>query len=90
MTDNPSKTYIKHSSDLPRYSPPGHAGTTNIRLFDRSFCASFEMVLGEIEPGGIAERHSHDKEHAVRAQSSSCHPGSNIWSNQPAVNRYSS
>ncbi len=58
-----NRRYIKHQDDLRRYGPPGHAGTTNIRLFDRNFCENFELVLGEIEPGGIAERHSHDIEH---------------------------
>lgn len=57
------RQHIKHQRDLPRYSPQGHTGTTNIRLFDRQFCENFEMVLGDIEPGGIADRHSHDIEH---------------------------
>lgn len=63
MSPASGSKYIKHQNDLPRYGPPGHAGTTNIRLFDRTFCDNFEMVLGEIEPGGIADRHSHDIEH---------------------------
>ena len=63
MSDSPTRQFIKHQRDLPRYGPPGHAGTSNIRLFDRTFCDNFEMVLGEIEPGGIADRHSHEIEH---------------------------
>lgn len=54
---------IGHKDDLPRYSPPDHGGTVNVRLFDRDFCENFEMVLGELEPGGEAHRHSHEIEY---------------------------
>jgi quercetin dioxygenase-like cupin family protein len=45
---------------LPSYTPPGHSETTNVRLVDGRFNGKFELVLGRIEPGGIADRHSHD------------------------------
>lgn len=54
---------ISHQDELPRYAPPDHGGTVNIRLFDRQFCENFEMVLGELEPGGEAHRHHHRFEH---------------------------
>jgi quercetin dioxygenase-like cupin family protein len=56
---------IAHRDALPRYSPPGHAGTVNVRLVDRSFCGAFEMIHGTIAPGGEAERHAHESEHQV-------------------------
>ena len=58
-----SSTLISHKDELDTYSPPGHAGTANVRLFDKSFCPAFEMILGTIEPGGIADKHHHETEH---------------------------
>lgn len=58
-----SDTLITHRNDLDTYSPPGHAGTVNVRLFDQSFCPNFEMILGTLEPGGVADRHHHESEH---------------------------
>lgn len=55
--------YVQHQDDLKKYSPPGHAGTVNIRLCEKTFCEGFEMVLGEIAPGGEAHRHHHEIEH---------------------------
>ena len=43
---------ITHIDDLPAYAPPGHSGTRNVRLVERDACGRFEMVLGEIAPGG--------------------------------------
>lgn len=63
MHDTLTNKLITHQDELPRYSPPGHGGTVNIRLFDRQFCNNFEMVLGELEPGGEAQRHNHDVEY---------------------------
>ena len=54
---------IENIDDLPRYEPPGHSGTRNRRLTDRAFCPGFELVMGEVAPGGEAERHHHDGEH---------------------------
>jgi len=62
MTARPS---IRNLADFPRYSPPGHTGTSNVRLVDRDFCGTFEMVHGTIEPGGRAERHRHETESQV-------------------------
>lgn len=50
---------------LPSYTPPGHSDTTNVRLVDGRFNGRFELVLGKIEPGGVADRHSHEREAQV-------------------------
>jgi quercetin dioxygenase-like cupin family protein len=50
---------------LPSYTPPGHSETTNVRLVDGRFNGKFELVLGRIEPGGIADRHNHAHESQV-------------------------
>lgn len=60
---NPTRPAIEHFDDLPKYGPPGHAGTVNARLCDKSFCAGFELIHGEIEPGGLAHKHHHETEH---------------------------
>lgn len=57
-----SEKLIEMLEEIPAYSPPGHSGTVNRRLVDRSFSGHFEMILGEIAPGGVAERHAHDVE----------------------------
>ena len=56
---------IEHRQSLPRYGPPGHAGTVNVRLVDAGFGAGFELVHGTVAPGGRAERHRHAREHQV-------------------------
>jgi quercetin dioxygenase-like cupin family protein len=53
---------IQHVSELPAYSPPAHSGTVNRRLVGREFGAGFEMVLGQVAPGGEASRHYHVEE----------------------------
>lgn len=58
-------TPIARQEELSRYSPPGHAGTVNVRLVEKDFCGAFEMIHGTIEPGGEAERHAHEREHQV-------------------------
>jgi len=63
MANRLSDKLIRHQDDLEKYAPPGHGGTVNVRLFNKTFCENFEMVLGELEPGGTAERHHHDVEH---------------------------
>src|ERR1700674_1572466 len=50
---------IQHVSELPAYSPPAHHGTVNRRLVGREFGAGFEMILGQVAPGGEASRHYH-------------------------------
>jgi quercetin dioxygenase-like cupin family protein len=54
--------YIVRPEDVPAYSPPLHAGTVNRRLIGKDVNGStqVELVLGVLEPGGVAERHSHD------------------------------
>jgi len=63
MTNTLSDQLITHQDNLGKYIPPGHDGTVNIRLLDRSFCENFELVLGEVEPGGLAYKHHHETEH---------------------------
>ena len=58
-------TLIRHVSDLPTYSPPAHVGTVNRRLVGREFGAGFEMILGQVAPGGEASRHYHVEEAQV-------------------------
>ncbi len=56
---------IEHLDDLETYVPPGHDGTVNRRLTTAEFCQNFELVHGTLAPGGVAHRHSHEKEHQV-------------------------
>jgi len=56
---------IQHVSELPAYSPPAHSGTVNRRLVGREFGAGFEMILGQVAPGGEASRHYHVDEAQV-------------------------
>ncbi len=56
---------IAHQNDLDQFSPPDHNGTVNVRLVDKTFCDSFEMILGTVKPGGEAEPHSHETEHQI-------------------------
>lgn len=56
---------IEHLSELAAYAPPGHSRTRNVRLVERDFCGSFEMILGELEPGGAADPHDHADEHQI-------------------------
>src|SRR5438045_9705841 len=57
-----SSTLIQNISELPAYSPPAHSGTVNRRLVGREFGAGFEMILGQVAPGGEASRHYHVEE----------------------------
>ena len=56
---------IEHADELSRYAPPDHHGTVNVRLVEKDFCGSFELVRGIVQPGGEAEPHHHDPEHQV-------------------------
>jgi len=56
---------IEHIDSMPKYAPPDHQGTVNVRLIDASFCGRFEMNLGTVQPGGEAQPHSHETEHQV-------------------------
>jgi mannose-6-phosphate isomerase-like protein (cupin superfamily) len=59
--------YIVRPEDVPTYSPPLHAGTVNCRLVGRDVNGSqaVEVVLGVVQPGGLAERHTHEVEQAM-------------------------
>jgi quercetin dioxygenase-like cupin family protein len=59
MTVSAADDLIRHISELPAYSPPAHSGTVNRRLVGREFGAGFEMILGQVAPGGEASRHYH-------------------------------
>ena len=61
----PEDDLIQHVSELPAYSPPAHHGTVNRRLVTREFGAGFEMILGQLAPGGEASRHYHVDEAQV-------------------------
>lgn len=50
---------VEHISEMPTYAPPGHSGTSNVRLVGRDFTGDYELLLGTIEPGGHATRHNH-------------------------------
>ena len=65
MNDVQADNLIQHVFELIPYSPPAHSGTVNQRLVDREFGAGFEMILGQIEPGGEASRHYHVDEAQV-------------------------
>lgn len=56
---------IRNQNDIQAYIPPGHEGTVNIRLVDKTFCGTFEMNLGVVQPGGEASPHLHEDEHQV-------------------------
>jgi quercetin dioxygenase-like cupin family protein len=58
-TGGATEGLIQHVCELPAYSPPAHSGTVNRRLVGREFGAGFEMVLGQVAPGGEASRHYH-------------------------------
>jgi len=58
-----TRPLIEHRDAMARYGPPGHAGTVNVRLVDKSFNGAFELVHGTVMPGGQADRHSHPREH---------------------------
>ena len=51
---------IEHVDRMAGYTPPLHSGTRNVRLVEAAEAGGFEMVLGRVEPGGVAERHFHE------------------------------
>jgi len=55
------KKYVIHLNNLATYTPPGHSKTTNWRLLGPGSLTSerIEVVLGQIEFGGQADRHAH-------------------------------
>jgi len=59
--------YIVRPEEVATYSPPLHAGTVNRRLVGKDVNGSraVEVVLGVVEPGGVAERHTHEVEQAM-------------------------
>jgi quercetin dioxygenase-like cupin family protein len=80
--------YIVTADEVPAYVPPLHSGTVNRRLVGRDGQGStaVEVVLGVVEVGGIAERHTHEVEQVmyilegrarveVGGEARECHPG---------------
>lgn len=67
MSTGAKAKYIVTPGDVPAYSPPLHSGTVNRRLVGRDVngSRSVEVVLGVVEPGGLAERHTHEVEQAM-------------------------
>ena len=63
MNSETKHPYIDHLSDREKYAPPAHNGTVNVRLTDKTFCENFELVLGRVDVGGLAERHHHEVEY---------------------------
>jgi quercetin dioxygenase-like cupin family protein len=61
-------------SELPAYSPPAHSGTVNRRLVGPEFGAGFEMILGQVAPGGEASRHYHVEEAQIRRAGAALRP----------------
>lgn len=55
----PRASAVEHLDDLLPYSPPGHSGTTNVRLVEAAEGKQFEMVYGTMASGGEAARHAH-------------------------------
>lgn len=54
--------YWKNSKDVEIYSPPGHEGTFNRRLVGpEEGIENLEVIIGEMEPGGLADPHFHDE-----------------------------
>lgn len=49
--------YVYHEGDVPAYVPAGHTGTVNRRLIGQA--ENFHLVLGTLEKGAEARRHSH-------------------------------
>ena len=55
--------YVIKPGDRPAYEPPGHHGTINYPLVDRTTGAKhIEVALGVIEAAGAAHAHVHEKE----------------------------
>lgn len=53
--------FWKNEKDVEVYSPPGHEGTFNRRLVGPSEgIEHLEVIIGEMEPGGLADPHLHD------------------------------
>ncbi|HSR12946.1 MAG TPA: cupin domain-containing protein [Thermodesulfobacteriota bacterium] len=55
------KKFVVHSYEVSPYIPPAHSGTENRRLMGPGGFGSerVEVVLGDIQPGGQADPHSH-------------------------------
>jgi quercetin dioxygenase-like cupin family protein len=49
--------FVYDQDTVSTYIPDGHSGTVNRRLISQS--KNFHMVLGTLEKGAVAHRHSH-------------------------------
>ena len=53
---------LNELQDIPGFSPPHHAKTTDRKLIDEEAGAQhFALWHGEVEPGGTAEPHFHEE-----------------------------
>lgn len=69
------KTNFIRPETVPTYAPGGHSNTQNRRLIgeEEVGAVNFELILGELEVGGAALPHSHEKlEHAYYILSGKC------------------
>jgi quercetin dioxygenase-like cupin family protein len=55
-------SFVVRPGEVSTYSPAAHRGTVNRRLISSETvgASKLEVVLGETEPGGLAEAHYHD------------------------------
>lgn len=54
-------TFWKNENDVQGYSPAGHEGTFNRRLVGiTEGIENVEVIIGEMEPGGLADPHLHE------------------------------
>ncbi|NPV27954.1 MAG: cupin domain-containing protein [Firmicutes bacterium] len=71
---NGKRLFIR-PEEVETYIPGGHTGTVNRRLIgeDTVGAKNFEVVLGELNVGGAAHRHSHpDLEHGYYVLEGRC------------------
>lgn len=53
--------FWRNVSEVEPYSPAGHSGTANRRIVGvEDGMDEMEVIIGEIAPGGTADRHHHD------------------------------
>ena len=68
--------YFISAENIESYIPSGHSGTLNRRLIGKETAGAenFELILGELKPGGGAPRHSHPhSEHGYYVLEGKCH-----------------
>ena len=56
---------LRNIDQIPGFSPPNHSGTVNKKVVAADFGAGFEMMHGEVQPGGDASAHFHKKTYQI-------------------------